>query len=121
MRRCYTGEQRGWYESHGYLADAVEHALAAEDWEEAGALIHRQVSAMLKHGEITSLIGWFRQFPDEFIRNHAWQCIDYSWPLIFSGEYEAAEAHLAHAAASIPQGSPLLGEILTARAYLARS
>jgi LuxR family transcriptional regulator, maltose regulon positive regulatory protein len=111
----------GWYESHGYLADAVQHLLAAEDWEEAGALVHRQVSAMLKHGEITSLIAWFRQFPDEFIRNHARHCIDYSWPLIFSGEYEAAEAYLAHAEASIPPGSPLLGEILTARAYLSRS
>jgi LuxR family transcriptional regulator, maltose regulon positive regulatory protein len=110
-----------WYESHGYLPEAVQHLLTAEDWEEAGALIHRQVSAMLKHGEISSLIVWFRQFPDEFIRNHARLCINYSWPLIFSGEYEAAEAYLAQAEASILQGSPLLGEILTARAYLARS
>jgi len=111
----------GWYDSHGHLVDAVQHALAAEDWEGAAALIQRQISAMLKHGEITSLIAWFRQFPDEFIRNRPRLCIDYSWPLIFSSEYEAAEGYLAQAEEWIPQGSPLLGEVLTARAHLARS
>jgi LuxR family transcriptional regulator, maltose regulon positive regulatory protein len=110
-----------WHESQGYLAEALQHALAAEDWESAGDLVDRQSAGMLKHGEIITLLGWFRRFPVEILHRRARLCIDFSWPLIFASEYEAAEAYLERAGELISQDSAMWGEIFTAKAYLARS
>ena len=111
----------GWLESHGQLPEAVGHAMAGGDWEAAADLVSRQTPGMLRRGEIVTLLAWFRAFPDEFLHSRARLCIDYSWPLIFAGEYAAAEALLTRAEGLIPPGSPLLGEILAAQAHLARS
>lgn len=109
-----------WFAGHGYLADAVQHSLAAADWEAAAELVSRQAAEMVRRGEIVTLGAWFRQFPQEFLYGRTRLCIDYSWPLIFAGEYEAAEALLARAEALVPEGSALQGEVLAAQAHLAR-
>jgi LuxR family maltose regulon positive regulatory protein len=110
----------GWYENHGHLADALRHALAAGDWADAAALIHRQASGMLKRGEVLTLIGWFRQLPVEFLNDQPGLLVAYSWVLTLTGEYEAAETCLERAEQNLPSGSSLAGEIYAVRAYLAR-
>ena len=53
-----------WYAENGFPTDAIRHALAAHAWEEAAALISRFTSLLLKRGEITTLLGWYRALPD---------------------------------------------------------
>lgn len=110
-----------WYERQRLLPEALQHALAARDWVRSAELIHRQVAEMLKAGEIVTLLDWFRKFPDDFIRSQIQLCIDFSWPLILGGEYEAAESYLTQAEAYAPPDSPILGEIYSVQAFLARS
>ncbi|MFQ6100683.1 MAG: hypothetical protein ACE5OS_05545 [Anaerolineae bacterium] len=44
-----------WYEAAGHLAEAVQHALAASDWERAATLILDGSESTLKRGEVTTL------------------------------------------------------------------
>jgi len=109
-----------WFEQHDFQTEAVQHALAARDWERAAALIHNLSATMLKHGEVVTLLAWFKRFPEPFIRADPALCLDYSWPLVLSGQSETAESLLAHAEQLAAGNRPLLGAIATAQAYLAR-
>ena len=110
----------GWYAEHGFPADAIRHALAAADWDSAASLILAVDAEMLKHGEVATLVGWFRALPEDFVRARPRLCFDYIWPLLLAEQIDAAEPYLALAEQGA-QGEPaLLGQIASARAYAAR-
>jgi len=110
----------GWYAEHGFTADAIRHALAAADWDSAASLILGVNAEMLKHGEVATVVGWFRALPEDFVRARPRLCFEYSWPLLLVEQIDAAEAYVALAEQGA-QGQPaLLGQIATAQAYAAR-
>jgi len=117
-----------WYETNGFLADAVHHALAAHDWERATTLILDVGESMLKRGEVVTLLGWFQALPEDVVRARPQLCLNYSWALILTGQLDAAESYLGQAEAAAC-GEPcrttqdetaLLGDIVAAQAYIAR-
>jgi LuxR family maltose regulon positive regulatory protein len=110
-----------WYEAEGFPADAVQHALAASDWERAAALILDAGGTMLKRGEITTLLGWFRALPGEEVRTRPQLCLNYSWALILAGQLDAAESYLGQAAGAAQDDAALLSNIISALAYIARA
>lgn len=110
-----------WFAEHGYSADAMQHALAGQDWEQAGKLLVPLNEELLKRGEYVTLIGWYQKFPEPALRSNPWLCQCYSWPLLLSGHYDAAEAMLAQAETMAGDDTRLIGGIATAQAYLARS
>ncbi len=109
-----------WYAENGFPTDAVRHALAAHAWEEAAALISRFASDLLKRGEVTTLLGWYRALPDHLVRSRAQLCADYSWPLLLSGQVDEAEGYLALAEQGADGNDVPAGSIAAARAYAAR-
>jgi LuxR family maltose regulon positive regulatory protein len=111
-----------WYAENGFPADAVRHALAASDWEEAASLIVSVSGDMLKRGEVVTLLGWYWALPDEMVLADPQLCLEYSWPLILTERIEAAEPYLAHAeqVALEHEIRPLLGGIAIAKAHVAR-
>jgi LuxR family maltose regulon positive regulatory protein len=111
-----------WYAENGFPADAVRHALAASDWEEAASLIVGASGDMLKRGEAITLLGWYQALPDEMVFADPQLCLEYSWPLILTEQVKAAEPYLAHAerVALEHEIRPLLGGIAVAKAYVAR-
>jgi LuxR family maltose regulon positive regulatory protein len=110
-----------WYENHQLLPDAVQHSLACDDWERALNLIHNISDAMLKHGEIFTLLDWYSQVPDHLILGDAIACLDYSWSLMLSGQFERAAIHLSHAEGHAGQAPSFSGQIFNAEAFLARA
>jgi LuxR family maltose regulon positive regulatory protein len=110
-----------WFEAAGSPDDAVHHALKASDWERAAALILDNSEAMLKRGEVTTLLGWFRALPDDALRASPKLCYEYSWPLILAGQITAAESYLGQAEQSVHDDAFLLGSIAAAQAYIARA
>ena len=83
-----------WYAENGFPTDAIRHALAARDWEAAAALISRFTADLTKRGEVTTLLGWYRDLPEQRVRNSPELCADYSWPLLLSGQVDEAEGYL---------------------------
>jgi LuxR family maltose regulon positive regulatory protein len=114
-----------WYQAHGFPADAVRHALAASDWEQAAALILAGDETMLKRGEVVTLLGWFRALPDEVVDADPALCNAFSWPLILTEQLDAAESYLARAEQIVQErgggDKSFLGETAVARAHIARA
>ena len=109
-----------WYAGNGFVPDAVRHALAAQDWKEAAALILRVSAALLKRGEVSTLVGWFRALPDEVVRADPQLCFEYGWPLLLAEQLDAAESYLAQAERGAQDRPAFLGQVATAQAYAAR-
>jgi LuxR family maltose regulon positive regulatory protein len=111
-----------WYADNGFPADAIRHALAGADWEEAASLIVGTSGDMLKRGEVVTLLGWYQALPDEVVLANPQLCLEYSWPLILTEQIDAAEPYLAQAeqVALEHEITPLLGGIAIAKAHIAR-
>ena len=68
-----------WYEQHGSAADAIRHALAAEDFERAADLVELAVPAMRRSRQEATVLGWLKALPDELVhcqaRAQRWVCL----------------------------------------------
>jgi LuxR family maltose regulon positive regulatory protein len=111
-----------WYATHGYLEEAIEHALTGEHWDQAGEYINEVGEGSLNRGDITTLLTWCRRMPDEVLLGRPDWALTYAWPLILIGETEEADRVLQHLKQMVPAGSDALqGEIAAAEAFLSRS
>jgi LuxR family maltose regulon positive regulatory protein len=121
-----------WYEANGYLADAMEHALAGTDYERAGRLIHAKVQGVLPPGDVPVILRWVAALPDDLIRGQPQLSVDYAWALAAVGRLDSAAQYAqaaqellrpdgADPAAADPATRSLLGDIATVFAYVAGS
>jgi LuxR family maltose regulon positive regulatory protein len=106
-----------WFAAEGLLAEAIQHALAAADWDGAAALISRNAEDMLRNGELVTLLGWIKALPDEGICQHPQLCLDYGWALSLTGQLDAADLYLRRAEAAAQGDDALLGTVLVGLAY----
>ena len=86
-----------WYENNGLRADAIHHALAAEDFERAAGLVELAERAMRTSNQEDTLREWLKALPDELIRARPVLSAGYAWTLLVRGEIEAADARLQDA------------------------
>ena len=56
-----------WYERNGLPADAVRHALAAQDFEGAARLIELEVGMMRGGNQEATWKGWVQALPAELV------------------------------------------------------
>ncbi len=126
-----------WCQERGHPAEAVGHALAAQDPELAWQLIARATPAMFEHNELMTLKTWLRALPGELVRGLPALAMAYAWTLLATGEggevepiLQAIEEHLgiavddaARDAAALSQAGGAvhvaLAEIAVVRANLA--
>jgi LuxR family maltose regulon positive regulatory protein len=109
-----------WFEAADLTGEAIQHALAAQDWRRAGDLIQSICPDFLKRGEVLTIIGWFQSLPEEILFSDPRLCFDYCWPLLLAGQYDTATPLLERLEQAATQIPAFLGEIYAAQAYLAR-
>ncbi len=90
-RSCISGPAPGTTDN-GLPADAIRHALAAEDFARAAGLIELAWPAMDGRFQSATWLGWARSLPDELVRARPVLSVAYAWALLNGGELEAAEA-----------------------------
>lgn len=83
-----------WYEARNFDAQAVEHALAARDYERAARLIEDSSRAAFMLGQYTTLLGWLDALPEEMVRQRARLCLAYAWTSLMAGNLSDVEPHL---------------------------
>jgi LuxR family maltose regulon positive regulatory protein len=110
-----------WYEDHDYPGDAVDHALRTQDWQRTGALLSEVCGSFLARGETTTLLRWFQALPEDLIRANSQLCYEYSWPLILTGQLDAADSYLGQARESAGDDAVLLRQIVSAQVQIART
>ena len=86
-----------WFEQNGAAADAIHHALAAQDFERAAYLIERVQPAMGQARQEVTLLGWLRALPEELFRNRPVLSVHYVGTLLQNGLFEGVEARLRDA------------------------
>ena len=86
-----------WYENNGLPADAVRHALAAEDFVRAAGLVELAWPAMNRSCQDVTWLGWVKVLPEELVCVRPVLSLDYAWSLLICGELEACEARLQDA------------------------
>ncbi len=106
-----------WFQAEGSFPEAISHALAASDWEQAAGLIQDNSVQLLRRGELMTLLAWLRPLPDAVIRARPELCRDYGWALTLTGRFGDADAYLRQAEAAAQDSEALLGTVLVARAY----
>jgi LuxR family transcriptional regulator, maltose regulon positive regulatory protein len=110
-----------WYIQNGYPREAIQHALAGEDWVKAAEWIHGVSNGLLRQGEVVNLLGWFQKIPAETCARIPALAIDYAWPLILGGQIEKAERLLEPLESRDNLTKEQQGAVAAAQAYIARS
>src|SRR3954470_2506558 len=86
-----------WYERNGFAEDAVRHALAAEDFEQAAGLIESALPEARRSRHDAMLLSWLRTLPDELVRRRPVLSVARAWLLLVSGDLDAVEPWLEQA------------------------
>ena len=71
-----------WFEQHGNLEDAFQHALACGDVEWAADRIEANMQTMAHTGQIFSLDRWIGGLPEDLIHRRPWLALAYAWSSI---------------------------------------
>src|ERR671917_527639 len=83
-----------WYEDDDCLAWAVEHTLAAQDFDRAADLIEEETGVRRKYVDAAMLLRWLGTLPDGLVRQRPQLSLLYAWALAHSGALEDAEDRL---------------------------
>ncbi|HZW01639.1 MAG TPA: LuxR C-terminal-related transcriptional regulator, partial [Candidatus Deferrimicrobium sp.] len=86
-----------WYERNGERAEAIRHALAAEEFERAADLVELAIPAMRKSRQEATLRRWIEELPGELVQVRPVLSVGYAGTLILGGELEGVEARLEDA------------------------
>jgi LuxR family maltose regulon positive regulatory protein len=114
-----------WHQGQGALADAVRHALAAEEPEIAAHLVEGGYKRLVMRGELVTLHRWLDALPAGLVETRPRLCLAYAFALAYSGRRESVEAYLQQAERALAAtsdtaaGDSIRGEIAACRAVLA--
>ncbi len=115
-----------WYEENGFTVEAIEHALAGQDYEFAARQIETNIDFFARQGRYGILIGWLAVIPAEIALAHPHLILLCSRALVLSGKLSGAEQLLLSiekaAATSSESGwltPELRGQIAAVRAIAA--
>ena len=83
-----------WYEDNALPDEAVNHALAARDWERSIRLISTLYEERRILGEFDTLLNWLKTIPDERLREHLRLYSQNTILLAETGQLDRAESSL---------------------------
>jgi LuxR family maltose regulon positive regulatory protein len=86
-----------WFENEELVMGAVNHALAAHDWERAAHLMENASESLRQRGEIATLTHWIQALPESVHRTHPALCLTYARALADVARFSEAEIFLAEA------------------------
>ncbi|WP_207218920.1 LuxR C-terminal-related transcriptional regulator [Pengzhenrongella frigida] len=86
-----------WWEVQGDRAEAIRHALAAQDVERAADLVELAIPATRQTRQEATLLGWLEALPDEAIRARPVLTVGYASALMSRGETAGVEERLEQA------------------------
>jgi len=117
-----------WFEREGLLDEAVQYALAAEEFDRAASLIEPVVIDLISKSRLSTVLNWLEKLPGEIVTKRPWFCISHAWASLLSGNMQDTEPHLQKAEAHISRKTPqtsdddirIRGHIITIRAFIAR-
>jgi LuxR family transcriptional regulator, maltose regulon positive regulatory protein len=96
----------GWLADHGYPAEAIYHAQAAEDWGQAARLLSDRWVDLALNGQGASAHKLLARFPPDKLATDAELAVLMATVEVTQGSLEAAERQLARAAEGMASVTP---------------
>ena len=79
-----------WFEQNGFLDEALDHFLAAEDWDEAERLMGPAAASAINNGQFATLNRWLDALPEARLRSSPELAALEGWALLSLGQFAAA-------------------------------
>jgi LuxR family maltose regulon positive regulatory protein len=70
---------------HELLGAAIDHALAAEDYEQAACMVEQSAEATVMRSEIATFVAWVEALPDALVSARPALYLLHSWALLLGG------------------------------------
>ncbi|UCD99964.1 MAG: hypothetical protein JSV42_04405 [Chloroflexota bacterium] len=108
-----------WFEGHGYMDEAIDHAISAEEYQRAMELIAREAQPRLMRSETSSLIRWIDSLPEDVLATRPSLYLIQAWALVLQG---SPEENIESRLDQVEQGQvddKALGSVFALRAFLA--
>lgn len=90
-----------WYTSHGRLPDAIGHALAAGDTQDAADLLELALADLRRRRENRALLDWLVALPEDLVRTRPLLAACAGWTRLAGGDLPGAQAWLDAAEAAL--------------------
>jgi LuxR family transcriptional regulator, maltose regulon positive regulatory protein len=108
-----------WFERKGLQAEAISHALAAQDYERAAELVQGIAELLIwRRAEHHTLLGWLSVLPEPVMQGYPRLYLYHAWVLHLTNQMSAAQERIRDAEHALKQtgGSPepLLAGMLAA-------
>ncbi len=85
-----------WFSDNDAIDDAIEHALAARDWERAAALINSTATNLVNRGEHATLDRWLVTAPDALYHAQPLLVVRAAEARAWLGDFTSADTLLDH-------------------------
>ena len=86
-----------WYEQNGDLTEAIQHAMAGEDFDRAADLIELAIPALRQARQDATVRRLLEALPDSVVEARPVLSVEYAAALMVDGEVEGVEARLLDA------------------------
>ena len=110
-----------WYHEQNLTADAIDHALKAEDFNRAELLISQIAERLWRYGEQGIILGWLKKFPKNYEKSNPRLCAILALIVFLAGRYDKAQEYIYLAEQNISNLNDVQfkGVIAAIRSYLA--
>jgi LuxR family maltose regulon positive regulatory protein len=91
----------GWYEAQNMPAEAVEHALAGQDFARMVRLLESHAWTLLNQSNIRQMAGWLQAIPAEWRTQSPRTNLAFAWIYLLRGNFGQAALYLKQAEAGL--------------------
>ena len=85
-----------WYETNGWISEAVQHYIQGTDFERAADLVEQHTLQLFAQGKLDQLMNWIQKLPADFAARRPWLSIHQAWVMAFAGKNPEAESFIQH-------------------------
>ncbi len=92
-----------WFEGEGLTVEAINHAMASQDWDRVKELLEPEVKTVISQNRYATVAEWLSKMPGEFVAEHPWLCVLGAWASLFLGRYGDVQKFVQWADARLPE------------------
>ncbi len=108
--RALSRRASRWSEANGYLEEAVQQALKAEDYAHAADLLDASVHRMFRTGELHTLVDWLHDLPASMLASRPRLGLAGAWASLASGHADEAERLLRAVEGAVGRDAEVLAD-----------
>jgi LuxR family maltose regulon positive regulatory protein len=86
-----------WYEQNGWMSDAIEHVLKAEDYERTADLLEAVWPEMNDQYQTAAWKHWAFQLPEHLLHQSPLLCSNLGWSTLMAGQLEPSQRWFSRA------------------------